>query len=386
MGRRIPDPAARRPDGSPDVQTGVALSMFTLFFVLTSPASAAEWRGAVGAHISQSSNGAMDVGWRAGDWQAELLTDTVDVRWRPEDERGRAWVAGRVQLGAAGLMIAPWADGAPAPGSALAAFYAGAEGGRLWYLPRGLYGGFDARAQHWWFRGVQTTDRAVPAAQARSEGAGILGWWTTPVQAWVRVGAHGAPDAGAIGLDTPIRSGTPLPRVGADAPAVRRVQPFAHLTLTARPPDRRVTPRAELRVGWTDGADAISRTRLGGNSPYAVPLSGAGWAEFWVDRYAAVRAGPGLDLGAARVDAVVDAAIWQGTTDWGGTADGTLPTHAVGIGLLSRFQPGRLTVDVDAGVAPWLPRRDGLAWSVWTLVSVPWDTRANASVASESGG
>lgn len=53
-------------------------------------------------------------------------------------------------------------------------------------------------------------------------------------------------------------------------------------------------PRFELRAGWARGQDRVLRTRLGGLNPYVVPLAGAAWAEWLVERYVAGRAGYAL--------------------------------------------------------------------------------------------
>ena len=336
---------------------------------------AAQWRGALGAHVSQTSNGAMDIGWRSGDWQAELLTDTLDIRWRPEDAHGRSWVATRAEFGAAGLMISPWADGAPAPAYALAAFYAGTEAGRIWYLPRGLYAGLDAQARWWWFGGLPDTRRGIPDARARGEGAAILGWWTPPIQAWVRTGAHLAQVVPGAGLDVPTAADhAPAPRAG---PRAHSVQPSAHLNLTARP-----HPHGASRHVWRSGpAGATDRMRsrgpVSGSNPYVVPLSGAAWGEFWVDTYAALRAGPGLNIGTVSIDAVVDAAAWQSATRW--SSDPTSPPtdRAAGLGILGRLETDQFRCDLDTGLSPWLPRQQGTAWSVWVAIGVPWSERGS---------
>jgi hypothetical protein len=271
-------------------------------------------------------------------------------------------------------MISPWASGAPVPEAALTAFYAGAEGGRVRYLPGGLYVGIDGQARWWWFGDLDTIDRVVPRGQARGEAAASLGWWSEQGQAWLRAGAHVAPDAGRIALDSPLftrEPGAPIRAAGLGATG-QPVQPFVQLVAKTRPAGWTVAPRGELRAGWSQGQDAVSRTRLGGLNPYVVPVAGAAWAEFWVDTYAAARLGPSLELGSLRVDAVVDAAAWRSATDWGRNPAPTPVTHAVGFGLLTRVKPNRLRVDLDAGLAPWLPRQEGIAWSVWSAVSVDW--------------
>lgn len=335
-------------------------------------ATASEWRTMVGGEFNADSHGVADVGWRSGPWQAQLVTDTLDVRWRSEREGGRSWIAARAALGAAGLMISPWSDGAPAPGAALSAFYAGPEAGNVWYLRNGLYTAVDGRIQWWWFRAARSTARTIPDSQLRSEAASSVGWWSEDGHVWLRGGAHLATMAGRTGLDpqggpeATAGSSDPVPPLGAT------VQPFVQVVAKFRPEAWTVAPRAELRAGWSHGQDAISRTRLGGLNPYVVPVAGAAWAEFWVDDYAAVRLGPSLQAGPVRLGAVVDAAVWNQAVDWGGPPSPQPVHRALGLGLLSRLQPNRLYLDLDAGVAPRLRRPDGTAWSVWSILGVDW--------------
>lgn len=134
--------------------------LVVLLAALTADASELEWRAALGGQLDADSHGIADVGVRSGELSAELLTDTLDLRWSPEGDRGRAWVALRGEAGAAGLFISPWQDGAPAPTSALTSFYAGVEGGAVRYLPQGFYGGAQASARYQGFgaRGETTVE------------------------------------------------------------------------------------------------------------------------------------------------------------------------------------------------------------------------------------
>ncbi len=349
--------------------------MVPLLLALALPAAAGPaWRAMVGGEFNADPHGALDFGWRLGDWQLQLVTDTIDARWQPETDRGRSWVAARAEFGAAGLMISPWAAGAPLPEAALSGFYAGPEAGHVWYLPRGLYAGGDAHVRWWWFAPLAATERAIPEGQLRAEAAGILGWWSEDAHAWLRGGAHLAPDANPATLAVPAYGkvlGGPIDGVERDAGAP--VQPFVSFTGVLRPKQATVAPRVEVRAGAGAGMDAASRARLGGLNPYVVPLAGAAWAEFWVEDYAAVRAGPSLHVGRFEVDAVVDAAAWGEPTDWRPAgADTPNARRGLGYGLLTRFQPNRLYIDLDGGISPSLPRRSGIAWTAWTCVGVDW--------------
>jgi hypothetical protein len=387
------------------------LSHTILALTLVGPASAAEpgvvkeeaevaseWRTMVGAEINADSHGALDLGWRRGAWSVELITDTLDVRWQPRWERGRAWAAVRGEFGAAGLMISPWSLGAPVPEASLLASYGGVEGGAVRYLPKGLYAGFDAHARMWAFGETARTDRAclggesctgggVPNPELRLEAAGIFGWWTPHIQGWVRAGSQLAPQTqqALMGLCSTYPAWDPM----YDCAIGSTLQPFVQLTAMARHKDWRLAPRIELRAGTASGQDAISRTRIGGLNPYVVPLAGAAWAEFWVESYGAVRAGPSLQWDTFRLDAVVDAAVWSEPLDWGdygadSEQSGVAETQGVGFALLTRTQPKRWYVDAQGGLAPWLLRQDGVAWSVWLAVGADWGNRASQKSAGGS--
>lgn len=385
------------------------LSSAALTLALASPARAAEatgaesagdsateptpseWRTMLGAEINADSHGAMDLGWRRGPWSVELITDTLDLRWQPELEDGRAWAAARAEFGAAGLMLSPWSRGAPQPEASLLASYGGVEGGAVRYLPKGLYAGLDAHARMWAFGETARTDRScpvgaacagdgVPEPELRVEAAGIFGWWNPHAQGWLRAGTQLAPQAqGAL---MGFCATTTLSTVGAACPIGTTLQPFAQLTFMARHKDWRLSPRFELRAGTASGQDAISRTRIGGLNPYVVPLAGAAWAEFWVERYGAARAGPSLQLDGFEIDAVIDAVAWSAPIDWsdrGERSDAEKASQGVGFGLLTHTQPKRWFVDAQGGLAPWLPREEGVAWSVWFAVGADWASRPSGN-------
>lgn len=331
-------------------------------------AHAVEWRAMAAGEINADSHGVIDAGVRSGPWSAVLLTDTLDLRWQPEGDHGKAWVTARGEFGAAGLMISPWVDGAPAPERALGAFYTGPEAGALRYLAHGLYAGVSGHARWWWFSETEASEVAAPDGRARAQADAQVGWWQPSVQAWIRAGADFAPTA-----NNPI-------------------QPHVQGELKLRPDEWTVAPRVELRAGWGANQDDLSRTRAGGLNPYVVPLAGAAWAEFRVEEYAAARVGPSVAVGGWDLAAVVDvmwgehqdaAADTPPVIDALGSDCQTIVTGAwtqcdrateqhVGFGLLTRWQPRRLFVAADAGLAPWLPRQQAVAASVWAAVGVDW--------------
>ena len=343
--------------------------MTALLWVLSvTTGGAAEWRGQLGGEFNADSHGIVDVGVRGGEFAAELLTDTLDLRWQPESDRGRGWLGPRVATFAGNLLISPWRAGAPAPELALTAGYAGTEMGALAYLRRGFYAGATGHVRTWWFGEMAETQGTAPRPQARSQADAVLGWWHPSAHGWMRAGLDLAP-AGAF-----------------------VVQPHAQLTLTSRAEGWVVAPRAELRMGVGRGQDELSRTLVGGLNPYVVPLAGAAWGELRMDDYVAGRLGPSLQVGGWQLDAVVDAvwgqhvvvsadsraALAPAAPDCGSIRDLThascarSPVTAVGFGWLTRWQRERLFIQVDAGWAPWLPRASGPAVSAFAAIGRDW--------------
>lgn len=325
--------------------------MIAGLLVVALGAQAAEWRAMVGGQFDPDSHGALDLGVREGPWSAQLLTDTIDLRWAPEGERGRAWVASRTELGAVGLLITPWQGGRPAPEQGIAGFYTGGEAGALAYLPAGAYLGVSGMAYYTWFSEIPATEVEVPGPTPWLRAEAVAGWYGEAAHAWVQAGAQ-------------------HDRFGA------AVQPHVQLTATTHweAPARwavPVVPRAELRAGWSAGQSFLTRARVGGLNPYVVPVAGAGWAEWWADQYAVSRLGPELQL---HLDGenhrlthslVADAGfVWT-------PADGRLSVW--GLGLLSRYQRDRVWVQGDLGWGGGVPRAPGVApWCGWVAVGRDW--------------
>lgn len=129
-------------------------------------------------------------------------------------------------------------------------------------------------------------------------------------------------------------------------------------------PDWTVAPLVMAWGGVAEGQDFLTRSRMGGLNPYVIPLAGAGWAEWWVEDYGVLRAGPSAQLGAVRLEAV-------GDVGWSDVSGGVW-----GVGLLSRTQPAarRWFVQADVGYGGGVVRAPGVgAASVWFLVGVDWD-------------
>lgn len=299
------------------------------------PAESVEWTAELGADVQTTSHGLLTVAVRKGPWSAGLYTDTLDLRWSPESDRGRSWVAARAEFGAAGLMITPWSNGAPDPDRAWFAGYAGVEAGRLRYLPGGAYVGWDAQVRWWFFEELGTAPAPDhrPVASAHT----LVGVWRPALQGWASIGGDLQPQG---------------------------LAPSAQLTVTARP-QWRVAPRGELRAGIAQNQDVVLKTRVGGLMPYVVPLAGAAWGEFWVEDYAAVRAGGGYQGALVgqwrlRADLLVDAVVMD-------------DKRAAGFAVDTRIQRGVWHLDTAVGWSPWLRRPDELQpVALWIKLGREW--------------
>lgn len=282
-------------------------------------------------------HGIVNVGAVRDDLAIRWITDTLDVRWQPEGERGRAWVAGRVATFAAGMVISPWRDGALDREAAMQGAYAGVEGGGVRYLPQGAYVGAQGHARWHTFYG----DAVRPPPRLHVQSQGILGWWRPWLNAWSVVGVdlQRSPD-GAVASVSPHARGQ------------------AELTVPWT-----VAPLLAVRAGWGEGQDVVTLTRMGGLNPYVVPVAGAAWAEWWVEDHAAVRAGGAVQTERVDVDLWADAAVFDGPL-----ASGT----ALGFGAGPTMRWPSVDVTAQGGVVPFVPRQEGVArWAAYLLVRLP---------------
>jgi hypothetical protein len=293
----------------------------------------------LGAEVSATSFGIFDLGVRKGPLSIQLFTDTLEVRYAPELKHGRYFLAARVETFAAGLMISPWTDGAPDPGRAWNAAYGGVEGGYVRYLPASLYLGVYGSARLYLFWGRPETTVPPPGPTPLFTGDAVVGHYTSVSHVWVRA--------------------------GADA-ELQNVAPHVVVEATLRP-EGALAPRVEVRAAWAANQDYLTRTRLGGLNPYVVPLAGAAWAEFWVQSYMALRAGPSLRVRlpgrgphSLELTPVADVVGFDGRTE-------------VGFGLLTRWRYRRLFLEAAGGYAPWLKRQEGIARTAgFLLLGADW--------------
>jgi len=299
-----------------------------LLGAIAAPVHAAPWgpwqgRAALGGELSTTSFGIFDLGLRKGPLSLELLTDTLDIHFSPSLRSGRAWVGLRVETFAAGLMISPWTDGAPDPSRAWNAGYGGLDGGWQHYLPAHFYVGLQGSARAYLFWARESTTLAPPGLTPVFSAEAVIGHYTEESHIQLRAG-------GDAELD--------------------RIAPHVYAEASLRP-NWAIAPRIELRAGWAMNQDAILRTRLGGLNPYVVPLAGAAWAEFWVENYVALRAGPSLRTALpGRGPHSLELALVGDVVGFDGRT-------AVGFAALSTWKYRRLFLNASLGWAPWLPRQ-----------------------------
>lgn len=297
-----------------------------LFLLLAPFAWAADTFVAVGGQFDADSHAIITVVRRQGPWTVGLYTDTVEARADVEGERGRSWAALRAEGFAAGLLISPWEDGAPAPEQALISGYLGADGGTVRYTGRGTWAGVDWRARSFWFLPTQTTTIEVPGWTNIGTVDLVGGWWSKAASIDMR-----------LGLD------------------LRQwLSPHASATARWTPQRRGLRPRVHAQVGWAHRQDRLTLTRLGGLNPYVIPLAGAAWAEFLVEDYAAVQAGPELAAGNIRLGVDGHAAVFEARSAWGLATRMAMTRGAHGIELVG-------------GWAPTLLRQQGEALSVYLM-------------------
>ncbi len=275
---------------------------------------------AVGAEINRDGHGMVDVVAAGRGWRVALLTDTLELSFRPEHQRGRSWLDLRGQAGAAGLAISPWTRGEPDVARAQLAFTAALQGGSIAYGPGGTWVGLTGGVTRWAFAPKSEATGEVSEDRTVGQAAGVFGVHRSGVSGW-----------GRVGVDVQLAAASP----------------FAHGQATWSPDEWLLAPYLQIHAGTAENADVATATRLGGLNPYVVPLAGAAWAEFWVEDYAAVRAGPALNLGDWTLAPVGDVATFD--------ADA-----AYGLALTARWEHGRWDIDGAVGVAPDLDRPDGV--------------------------
>ena len=321
-------------------------SLLCALLASTGPQSdTASWRAAVAGQLDAAPHGVLEFGVRTGPWSVELLTDTLEGRWSASDPDGRQWIAVRGELFAAGLMNTPWTNGAVDRSRALKAFYAGIDTGWIFHFAHGFYGGFTGWFRQYFFSATEKTTIAVPDPLWVIAPSASGGWWSEDFRIELEAGAD-------------LRSEGVSPRA--------RLEAVLH-------PQWIVAPRLELRAGIAEDQDFVTRTRLGGLSWYSVPLAGASWAEWWVEDYAAVRAGPSLRLSWLDFSIVADAAVFDGKDPYGITGDAGR-REAFGLAALAAVKVAPYTFEASFGYAPKIPRGPDVGRvAAWLGIRREWD-------------
>lgn len=303
------------------------------------------WYANIGGDISQDGHGDVNLGLMKGPWSLQLQTDTLDVRWSPEGEHGRAWVGLRGAAFAAQMVITPWTGGAPDPARGFNGRYVGIDAGVLRYLPAGFYAGPMITARAYDFAAQPLTTAPVPDGRVVTTPELQVGWWHEHAQVLL-VG----------GLDVAPTFASPT-----------ALSPHLYVYARGEIPST-IISYTELRAGIADNQDFLVRTRLGGLNPYVVPLAGAAWAEFWVEDYAALRTGLLAPIGehvrtGPLVDGVVMTEVYQGEAQ----------DITAGLGWMNRVEVRKFRGQLDVGWSPWLERQPGYgAWSVWLRLERGW--------------
>lgn len=310
-----------------------------------------------GGQVDSDSHGDVTFGVRRGSFRADLYTDTVELAFEPKFEHGKAWIAARGCAFAAGMMISPWADGAPDYPRQLPVAYAGLELGAQRWGPHGLWAGASGWARYHVLNAYGSNSTRAPAIRADLEG----GIWTPGAQATLRAGTGVSFWAESDELYAPIQP---------------HVEFEAHLK-----PDGVIAPVGELWAGTASHQDVLALTRMGGLTPYAVPMAGAAWGEWWVDDYAVWRVGLGAgSVGMSGAAAPTVRARGQLAADLGvfsrayGAADeGFNPQGVVGFSASGRLTYKHFYTDLAVGYAPWIPRQEGYSRaSVFFRVGLDW--------------
>lgn len=305
-----------------------------------------EWRAALGGQIEEASHGVLDLGVRRGPLSAQLFTDTLDLRARLAGDHGLVDAGLRAAAFAAGLWIDPWAAGAPDATRAHRTAYMGPDLRLERWLPYGTYAAVEASA-HW------CVFTPLPDAQIEVPDQGVLrldailgGYW-----------ADGAWQARAL--------------VGTDQTTEGISAHHIGLTLLARPPGG-LAPVGEWRFLLAENQDDVVATRVGGMTPYAVPLAGAGWAEFWVEDLVAARAGLVFRAGMLQLSGIADAAAWSYPryalrAETAGRLDA-----AAGASLSARLQRSGIFGELSVGHATVERPDDVMPISIWLLAGTDW--------------
>ena len=300
-------------------------------------ASTWSWHAEAGGQLDSDPHGVLNAGIGTEELALELVTDTLEIWWRPEHATGRAWLGLRAEGYASQLFISPWTRGGKDRSRAFIVPHLGISGGFVEYLGAGFYAGLRGSARGFLFlRRSEETTAAKPDPTFVITPEAVIGWWSRDASFELSGGGD-------------LRDGF--------------VSGRAELRAQWRP-SWTFAPRVELFAGAGHLQDDLTKTRLGGLNPYVVPLAGAAWAEWWIERYTALRVGPEARWSWGSVALVADGAIFDDDT----RGERFVDPWAVGFAVLSRFWFGTFFVEASFGYAPWIERQEGvLRISGWLL-------------------
>lgn len=287
------------------------------------------WHAEAGAQVDSDPHGVINAGVAKDSFALELLTDTLEIWWRPDRASGRAFLGLRAEGYASQLFISPWTRGERDRSRAFIVPHLGLSAGFVEYLGAGFYAGLRGSARGFLFiRRSEETLAEKPDPTFVLTPEAVLGWWS--------------PDASfELSGGGDVRDGF--------------VSGRAELRASYRP-GYWIAPRLELFAGAGTNQDDLTKTRIGGLNPYVVPLAGAAWAEWWVEDYAALRAGVEVRWSFGSVALLADTAIFDDETRGERFRD----PWAAGFALHSRIWFGTFFADASFGYAPWIERSDPL--------------------------
>jgi hypothetical protein len=295
------------------------------------------WHAEGGGQLDTDPHGVLNAGLSTDKFAVELLTDTLELWWRPWRESGRAWLGLRAQGYASQMFVSPWTRGEKDRSRAFIVPHLALHGGIVEHLSDGLYVGVRGSIRGYlFFRRSEATTAPKPDP-------------TFVITPELFVGLYDDL-AFEMSASCDVRDGFVSGRIE---------------TRASYRPKWTIAPRLEVSGVLGHQLDDLTKTRVGGLNPYVVPLAGAAWAEWWVETYGAARIGLEARWSWGSVAFVTDAVLLFDETQ----GDRFDDSGEAGFGLLSRFWFDTFFIDASLGYAPWIERGSPLERvSLWFLI------------------